>query len=122
MLMRISTGVVFRAIADPTRRTIIDLLSESARSVKEITAAFPISQPAVSQHLRELRDAKLVTSERVGLEQRYRLTGAPLREVFEWAARYKKFFDPSGHVWSFTASPDLLDTGKKKRGSRRHGG
>lgn len=81
---------------------------------------FPISQPAVSQHLRELRDAKLVTSEKIGLEQRYRLTGAPLREVFEWAARYKKFFDPSGHVWSFTASPEITNV-KKKRGSRRNG-
>jgi DNA-binding transcriptional ArsR family regulator len=120
--MRILTGgAVFRAIADPTRRTIIELLSQSARSVKEITAAFPISQPAVSQHLRELRDAKLVTSEKIGLEQRYRLTGAPLGEVFEWAARYKKFFDPSGHVWLLTASPDPMNAHKKKRGSRRNG-
>jgi DNA-binding transcriptional ArsR family regulator len=119
--MRISTeGSVFRAIADPTRRTIIDLLSESARSVKEITAAFPISQPAISQHLRELRDAKLVTSEKIGLEQRYRLTGAPLREVFEWAARYKQFFDPSGHAWLLTASPEPMNAHKKK-GSRRNG-
>jgi len=120
--MRISTGgSVFRAIADPTRRTIIDLLSQSARSVKEITAAFPISQPAVSQHLRELRDAKLVTSEKIGLEQRYQLTGAPLREVFEWAARYKKFFDPSGHVWLLTESPGPMKPLKKKRGRRRNG-
>ncbi len=88
LLMKVSTGTVFRAIADPTRRTIIELLSESARSVKELTAVFPMSQSAVSQHLRELRDAKLVTSEKVGLEQQYCLTGAPLREVFEWTARY----------------------------------
>jgi DNA-binding transcriptional ArsR family regulator len=125
--MKFFTGAVFKAISDPTRRTIIDLLSHSAHSVKELTAAFPISQPAISQHLRELRDAKLVTSEKVGLEQRYTLTGAPLREVFDWAARYRRFFDPSGHAWSFAASPPVphsgkAGTGKKKKGGRRHGG
>ena len=93
--------VVFKAIADPTRRKIIHLLSESDLSVKQMTASFDISQPAISQHLRELRDSNLVTSERVGLEQRYRLTGAPLREVFGWVSQYQAFFDPAGHAWAF---------------------
>ncbi len=119
--MKVSTGAVFRAIADPTRRTIIDLLSESSHSVKELTVAFPISQPAISQHLRELRDAKLVTSEKVGVEHRYRLTGAPLREVFDWTSRYKRFFDPSGHLWSFAASPQEPNSSKKRKGAKRHG-
>ena len=65
---------VYRAIADPTRRVILDLLSVSERSVKELTASFPMTQQAVSQHLSELHAARLVTSRRVHRENRYRLT------------------------------------------------
>lgn len=98
----VSPDTVFKAIAHPARRRIILLLSRSSSSVKELTQAFDISQPAVSQHLRELREAKLVTSTKVGLEQKYRLTGEPIRLVFEWSSQYKRFFDPSGHAWAFT--------------------
>lgn len=118
-------SLVFKAIADPTRRKIIHLLSLSERSVKELTASFSVSQPAISQHLRELRLARLVTLKKAGLEHRYRLTGDPLREVFDWAARYKRFFDPAGHAWSFTpsgANATKPESGKTKRGGRRHGG
>jgi DNA-binding transcriptional ArsR family regulator len=93
---------VFKAIAHPARREILFLLAADARSVKQLTATFTMSQPAVSQHLRELRDAKLVTSEKVGLEQRYRLTGTPLKVVFDWSSQYRRFFDPSGHAWRLT--------------------
>jgi DNA-binding transcriptional ArsR family regulator len=99
--MLIDEDTIFRAIAHPARREILSLLAASNRSVKELTATFEISQPAVSQHLRELRDAKLVTSEKVGMEQRYRLTGTPLKIVFDWSSRYRCFFDPSGHDWRF---------------------
>ena len=105
---------VFKAIADPTRRKIIDLLAKSECSVKQLTAAFDISQPAVSQHLRELRASKLVTSQKVGLEQHYRLTASPLREVFGWVSRYRTLFDPAGYAWAFTSAAD------KKGG--KHGG
>jgi DNA-binding transcriptional ArsR family regulator len=98
---------IFKAIAHPARREILALLAADTRSVKELTATFTMSQPAVSQHLRELRDAKLVTSEKVGLEQRYRLTGTPLKVVFDWSSRYRRFFDPSGHVWRFTGTGKL---------------
>ncbi len=98
-----STDVVFKAIAHPARRRILALLSESDRSVKELTAAFAMTQPAVSQHLRELREADLVTSNKVGLEQMYRLTALPLRVVYDWSSTYKRFFDPSGHAWAFVA-------------------
>jgi DNA-binding transcriptional ArsR family regulator len=95
---------IFKAIAHPARREIIALLSVSALSVKELTAEFAISQPAISQHLRELKDARLVKSERVGLEQRYRLTAAPLKVVAKWTDQYRPFFDPSGHAWAFVES------------------
>ena len=115
-----SADIVFKAIAHPVRRQIIDLLAESSCSVKELTSSFAMSQPAVSQHLRELRDADLVTSEKVGMEQQYRLTGDPIRVVFEWSRQYKRFFDPAGHAWSFVSAqqsgPANLRTGRGKHG------
>ncbi len=102
--MSTAADPIFKAIADPTRRKIIDFLSESECSVKQLTASFDISQPAVSQHLRELRISKLVVSHKVGLEQHYRLTAGPLREVFGWVSQYRTFFDPAGHAWAFALS------------------
>jgi DNA-binding transcriptional ArsR family regulator len=95
-----SVDSVFKAIAHPTRRGIIALLATSPRSVKELTAEFEMSQPAISQHLRELKNADLVESERFGLEQRYHLTPRPLRYVVEWSGKYRTLIDPSGHAWS----------------------
>jgi DNA-binding transcriptional ArsR family regulator len=95
-----SEDSVFRAIAHPARRGILELLAVSARSVKELTAEFDMSQPAISQHLKELKEAELVASERVGLEQRYRLTPQPLRHVLKWSDAYRSLIDPSGHVWT----------------------
>jgi DNA-binding transcriptional ArsR family regulator len=109
---------IFKAIAHPARREILSLLAVSNRSVKELTSAFAISQPAVSQHLRELREAKLVTSEKVGLEQQYRLTGMPLKVIFDWSSQYRRFFDPSGHVWRMTGVESKPPT---KKGARTHG-
>jgi DNA-binding transcriptional ArsR family regulator len=97
-------NTLFRAIAHPARRQILTLLANSDRSVKELTAAFTMSQPAVSQHLRELRQARLVTSRKVGSEQKYKLTAAPLKTVFEWCSQYRRFFDPAGHAWAFSSA------------------
>ena len=115
-----STDVVFKAIAHPARRKIISLLSESECSVKQLTTAFAMTQPAVSQHLRELKEADLVSSEKVGMEQIYRLTGRPLRVVFDWSNGFKRFFDPAGHAWAFVA--EQQDTVKPvKRQGGKHG-
>ncbi len=91
---------VYRAISDPTRRAILDLLADSEHSVKELTAAFSISQPAISQHLLELRSAKLVVARRAHRENRYRLTAAPLGEVVAWVDKYRHLIDPAGHHWA----------------------
>ncbi len=115
-----STDAVFKAIAHPARRRIISLLSESDCSVKTLTAAFPMTQPAVSQHLRELREAELVTSEKVGMEQIYKLTGRPLVAVFDWSSKYKRFFDPAGHAWAFVREqPNKTKQSKATEG--KHG-
>ena len=106
-------NTLFRAIAHPARREILTLLAVSDRSVKELTSSFHISQPAVSQHLRELREAKLVTSNKVGSEQMYHLTGAPLKTVFDWCLQYRTFFDPAGHAWTFTPLRDVQTPTRK---------
>jgi DNA-binding transcriptional ArsR family regulator len=119
-LLMPSVDSVFKAIAHPTRRGIISLLAIAARSVKELTAEFEMSQPAISQHLKELRDAGLVSSHRVGLEQRYKLTPRPLKYVLEWSDKYRTLIDPTGHAWSFVP---LTGEQRKKRVGKgeRHG-
>jgi DNA-binding transcriptional ArsR family regulator len=84
-------GDLFRALADPTRRSILELLdTRTAASAGEIAERFSgISRPAVSRHLRVLREASLVTAEGVGREQRYRLNRAVLARVHrDWFARF----------------------------------
>jgi DNA-binding transcriptional ArsR family regulator len=115
-LLMISEDAVFKAIAHPTRRSIIGLLAVSTRSVKELTAEFDMSQSAISQHLKELKDAELVTSERFGLEQRYRLTPKPLRYVLKWSEGYRSLIDPSGHVWALAATRQQSSKRESKYG------
>jgi DNA-binding transcriptional ArsR family regulator len=76
---------VFEAIASPVRRDILDLLRRGARPVHQLAASFAMSRPAVSQHLRVLREAGLVAEERVGRERHYQLDARPLRSVLDWA-------------------------------------
>ena len=86
-------GDVFVALADPTRRRILDLLSESDQPVHELSETFAISRPAISQHLRVLKEANLVKEQRVGRERHYRLHAGALREVSAWVTRYERFWD-----------------------------
>ena len=92
--------MVFRAIADPTRRAILDILAASECSVKQLTSQFSMSQPAISQHLGELKAAKLVSARKVHRENRYRLTASPLRPVINWLDGFRRLVDPAGHQWA----------------------
>lgn len=83
---------VFRAVADPTRRAILDRLRIASSSVNALAADFAISRPAVSKHLRVLREAGLVTEERAGRERIYQLQPPPLREVAAWVDGYRAFW------------------------------
>lgn len=84
---------VFAAISHPARRRMIDLLSAEDRSVKAIAGHFKMSRPAVSQHLRVLLDASLVTEQRHGRERRYHFIPDRLQPVRDWVALYEKFWD-----------------------------
>ena len=94
---------VFRAVADPTRRAILDRLRAGESTVTDLAGPFDMTQPAISQHLRILLDAGLVDAEWSGRQRLYRLHAPPLRAVFEWAGMYRDlFFDPAGHAWRIT--------------------
>ena len=85
-------NAVFRAIADPTRREILDALAKRDESVMELAKDFAMSLPAVSQHLKVLKRAGLVDGQREGRRIFYRLNPAPLREVSRWVHPYERFW------------------------------
>jgi DNA-binding transcriptional ArsR family regulator len=87
-----ATADVFRAIADPTRRAILDSLRAGPTPVNVLGAAFRQSRPAISKHLRVLRSARLVTEQRVGRERLYRLEPRPLQQVAGWVEGYRAFW------------------------------
>src|ERR687897_2040943 len=81
------------ALADPTRRRIVELLAEGDRDVGELVAEFPISQPAVSRHLRVLRAHGLVRARAEAQRRIYSLDAGPLAELDAWLARYRTFWE-----------------------------
>ena len=82
---------VFGAIASPVRRALLDALAAGPLPVRDLAAGFPISRPAISQHLRILKEAELVSEERFGRERRYQLNPIPLRDVRTWIAQYGRY-------------------------------
>jgi DNA-binding transcriptional ArsR family regulator len=89
---RPSDDAIFKALADPTRRHILSLLRERRRSVGEIASNFRVSRPAISKHLRLLRDAGLVVDRPEGTTRMCELNAAPLEQVDAWLDTYKTFW------------------------------
>ena len=90
---------VFETLAEPTRRRIVELLSQGELSVNELCDKFSISQPAVSRHLRVLREARLVTC-RIDAQRRlYSLRPEPLEEIDRWLERYGSFWRSTPNHW-----------------------
>ncbi len=83
---------VFRVIADPTRRAILDRLRAGSAPVNALAADFELSRPAISKHLRVLKEGRLVTEERVGRERLYALRPAPLQKAASWLEGYRAFW------------------------------
>ena len=84
---------VFDAIGHPARRRMLELLAEADQSVNVVAGHFKMSRPAVSQHLRVLLDAGLVTEQRHGRERRYHFVPERLAPVRDWIALYERFWD-----------------------------
>jgi DNA-binding transcriptional ArsR family regulator len=88
-----SSGAVFAALSDPTRRALLDLLrARGTQPAGRIAASFPVSRPAISRHLRLLRQARLVHERREGRHRLYELTPEPLRAVDNWLEWYRVFW------------------------------
>jgi DNA-binding transcriptional ArsR family regulator len=82
--------LTFSALADPTRRAILQRLSQGEASVSELTAPFDISMPAISRHLKVLEQAGLVARSRNAQWRPVQLNAAPLAEVAGWVERYRR--------------------------------
>jgi DNA-binding transcriptional ArsR family regulator len=83
---------VFAALSSPVRRELLDLLRAEPRPVHELAQHFRMRRPSVSEHLKVLRDAGLVTDERRGRERVYHVDAAPLRDVADWLHPYEEFW------------------------------
>src|SRR5690348_4767291 len=82
----------FAALADPTRRQIIELLAGGERSAGDVARRFAMTQPAVSQHLKALRDANLVRVRQDAQRRMYSLNANGLAEIDAWLSRYRRFW------------------------------
>jgi len=85
----------FAALADPTRRAILGRLSEGDATVNELAEPFPITVQAVSQHLKVLERAGLITRGRRAQLRPSRLQGAPLKDAADWLEKYRRFWEGS---------------------------
>ena len=88
-----SLNTIFAALADPTRRAILDQLTYGEASVTELAEPFKMSLPAVSKHLRVLEQAGLLTRQKEGRVHHCRLAAEPLRDAAEWLVRYRHFWE-----------------------------
>jgi DNA-binding transcriptional ArsR family regulator len=88
-------SVVFHALADPTRRALLAQLTEGDATVAELAAPFSMSQPAISQHLKVLEEAGLISRSRRATARLSHLEAEPLREATVWLARYQEYWDES---------------------------
>ena len=104
-------SATFQAVADPTRRTILARLAHGEATVQELAGPLPISQPAVSKHLKVLERAGLIERRREAQRRWCRLQARPLREVAVWATEFQQYWDES-----FERLDELL---KKDKGSQQ---
>jgi DNA-binding transcriptional ArsR family regulator len=109
-------SATFAALADPTRRAILSRLADGPATVKELSAPFEMSGPAVSKHLRVLERAGLVQQGREAQWRPRTLDAAPLREVVEWASEFRRFWDAS-----YARLDDYLEQLKREDSDGHHG-
>ena len=92
-------GKIFQALADPSRRAIFESLTRGEAAVRDLTARFDISQPAVSQHLAALKEAGLVNGRREGRCVYYRVEPRGMKPLIDWISHYRAFWvERVGHL------------------------
>lgn len=87
--------LIFGALADPTRRSILSRLTRGEATVAELAAPFRVSQPAISQHLKVLERAGLITRTRRATARLSHLRAEPLRDATVWLAGYREYWEES---------------------------
>ena len=98
---------IFHALADPSRRAIFESLTRGEAAVKDLTARFSISQPAVSQHLGTLKRAGLVEARREGRQVFYRVEPRGMKPLIDWIAHYRAFW--TDHVGRLERLLDAME-------------
>jgi DNA-binding transcriptional ArsR family regulator len=109
-------STTFAALADPTRRAILARLIAGPATVKELSAPFSISGPAVSKHLRVLERAGLIKRGRTAQWRPCELEAAPLKEVADWTDEYRRFWDAS-----YQRLDEYLQLLQEREGNDDHG-
>ena len=110
-------STTFAARADPTRRAILARLAEGEASVKDLSAPFVMSQPAISKHLRVLERAGLIEQGRQAQWRPRRLRAAPLRDIADWVGQYRRHWEESFERLD-TYLRELDDDDSDKEGTR----
>ena len=108
---------VFSALADPTRRAILARLARGEATVNELAEPFPISQPAISRHLKVLESAGLISMGVDAQRRPRRMEAAPLEEASEWLERYREIWE--SNYQRLDALLDELQQPKKKSTKKR---
>lgn len=104
-----TTADAFNAVAEPRRRELLDVLAGGERPVGDLVAELRLTQPAVSKHLRVLREVGLVDVRDEGRRRIYRLNARPLKPIHEWVAAYARSWDER-----FEALDDVLEDLKRE--------
>ena len=111
-----SAEATFHALADPTRRAVLDLLRQGSRPAGDIARSFPVSRPAISKHLRLLRRAHLVQERREGRHRFYQLNPEPLKAVDGWLEQYRVFWQASlNNLKAFVEAEYAKEQSEKRR-------
>lgn len=111
-----SPEATFHALADPTRRAVLDLLRQGSRPAGEIARSFPVSRPAISKHLRLLRRAHLVQERKDGRHRFYQLNPEPLKAVDHWLEHYRVFWRASlNNLKAFVEAEYAKEQAEKRR-------
>ena len=118
-----SAEATFQALADPTRRAVLDMLRGGAQPAGQIAGAFTVSRPAISKHLRQLRKARLVVEHRSGRHRLYQLNPDPLQAVDKWLDHYRKFWQANlANLKAFVEQEYALETAKVPSKNKSYSG
>ncbi len=112
---------VFHAIADPTRREIINLLAQQSLNLNSVAENFPITRPAISKHIKVLRESGLVAIKQQGRERFCEVQAEKLKEVAAWVEQYRVFWTKKLDALENLLASDAKPANKPKRGNKPKG-